>query len=282
MHTFLPYTYICGQGIHVQIPSTIEILFSDIVFVDKVYSIRLGDGYNNILQNTVFPESLRIFDFGPTFNIPIDDVIFPNSLKKLNFGKMFNHPLKYFTFPPHLTHIIFGEKFTQDFSDIIIPDSVEVLTFEYCSNSIKNLKLPSSLKTINFGAHTQHKFDFNIIVDLSSVYTINIKDISLILFNTINTNGVLKIYVEQHPKYFNHKIIIDILNGSSVEQHYVNLILGPKNIHGESIYEYLVKNETQVCMEKLLEKYECFLVDEINNNTLLMHSCIHKNYSLAH
>lgn len=89
---------------------------------------------------------------------------------------------------------------------------------------------------------------------MASVYTIHIKDISLILFNTINTNGALKIYVEQNPKYFNHKIIIDILNSSTVERHYLNLILGPKNIHGESIYEYLVKNVTLVCIEKLLEK----------------------------
>ena len=53
MYTFIPYTYI-DEGLHVLVPSTLNILFCDIIFLDTVYSIKLGPGYNNVLQHTKF------------------------------------------------------------------------------------------------------------------------------------------------------------------------------------------------------------------------------------
>jgi hypothetical protein len=75
-----------------------------------MYTIRdniltFDNGFNQPIDNIIFPDDITTICFGESFNQSLDKVKFPMSLKKIFFSKNYNKPIDKVKFPESLESI---------------------------------------------------------------------------------------------------------------------------------------------------------------------------------
>ncbi|KAN0023143.1 hypothetical protein ACTFIU_009226 [Dictyostelium citrinum] len=115
---------------------------------DKIKSLILHDGFNNpiTIENFSIFSSLVCLEFGQNFNEIIRDSVLPNTLKRIKFNNLFNQSINKNNLPNQLESITFGNSFNKDINNL--PDSIKVLKLPEISKFsqiIISKKLPKSL-----------------------------------------------------------------------------------------------------------------------------------------
>ncbi|KAN0034906.1 hypothetical protein ACTFIV_001445 [Dictyostelium citrinum] len=115
---------------------------------DKIKSLILHDGFNNpiTIENFSIFSSLVCLEFGEKFNEIIRDSVLPNTLKRIKFNDLFNQSINKNNLPNQLESITFGNSFNKDINNL--PDSIKVLKLpeiSQFSQIIISKKLPKSL-----------------------------------------------------------------------------------------------------------------------------------------
>jgi hypothetical protein len=125
--------------------------------------ISFGHLFNQKINITILPTTLKYLTFGHKFNQIIDSEVLPKSLVELTFGNDFNQKIKPGVLPQSLTHLTFGNNFNQEIEPNIFPPSLTHLTFgDDFDQKIKSNTLPQSLTHLKFG----NKFNQDLFSDM--------------------------------------------------------------------------------------------------------------------
>ncbi|KAN0030732.1 hypothetical protein ACTA71_009373 [Dictyostelium dimigraforme] len=117
---------------------------------NSVTSIKIGDGFSQIIVRNMLPNNLKTLSFGNDFDRSIDKDVLPNSLTHLAFGHLFNKPIGLRVLPKNLKVLSFGFHFNQSIGIGVLPRNLKDLSFGYHFNqSIGIGVLPKYLKSLN-------------------------------------------------------------------------------------------------------------------------------------
>lgn len=90
------------------------------------------------------------------FNDSVDEVVWPRGLKRLIFGSSFNQPVESASFPPSLEGMGFGMSFNQPVEGVAWPASLEIIMFcPAFAQPVGKVRWPASLKTLLIGFRRQ-------------------------------------------------------------------------------------------------------------------------------
>lgn len=90
------------------------------------------------------------------FNDSVDEVVWPSGLKRLVFGNSFNQPVDSASFPPSLEGMGFGMSFNQPIEDVAWPVSLEIIMFgPSFAQPLGKVRWPAPLKTLLIGFRRQ-------------------------------------------------------------------------------------------------------------------------------
>src|SRR3990170_3444586 len=96
----------------------------DFAFFVNLTHLTFGYGFNQPLQQGIFPNSLTHLIFGFNFNQPLQQGVLPNFLTHLTFGDGFNQSLQQGVLSNSLTHLTFGNWFDLPIQQNIFPNSL--------------------------------------------------------------------------------------------------------------------------------------------------------------
>lgn len=150
----------------------------------NVVCIKIGNHFNQPLNNIKFPDSIKYINFGYCFNQPLDNIKFPDTLQTIILSHNFNKSLDNVKFPESLKTLVFGKKFDKPIDDIKFPNSLQKIIFGCQFNrSFKNVKFPNSLQSITFGNFFDQPFNDAILPN-------SVQDISFCSGCSFNFNAV--------------------------------------------------------------------------------------------
>lgn len=104
---------------------------------DSLMSLEYGDSSYHCHEITLLdhrmeylPDKLKVLRLGNEYNQPIDDGILPVSLEELSFGCCFNQPLDHLSSLTRCVSLKFGELFAQPMNRFSLPPTLTDLTFD--------------------------------------------------------------------------------------------------------------------------------------------------------
>ncbi|AYV80058.1 MAG: hypothetical protein Gaeavirus7_15 [Gaeavirus sp.] len=106
--------------------------------------LHLPGYFNESLDNTTFPSTLKSISFGLEFNRPLHNIKFPPNLESIKLGAFYNKSLSNIKFPPSLKHLDIGYSYQQILDNL--PNTITILKLGPALTDIINL--PSSLYQI--------------------------------------------------------------------------------------------------------------------------------------
>lgn len=86
----------------------------------------------------MWPPSLQQLKLGDVFNQPIEQAAFPASQYEITFGEFLNQPIDGVLWPDSLQRLFFGIDFDQSIDNVRWPASLEELTFGWCDEVAGN------------------------------------------------------------------------------------------------------------------------------------------------
>ncbi|KAN0038843.1 hypothetical protein ACTA71_001035 [Dictyostelium dimigraforme] len=141
-----------------------EIKYSgeSLVHLHQLQSISLGDFWGN-LNDFHLPNSgsLTKVDFGNKFNQIIENGVLPNSIRVLKFGVLYNKPFLMGSLPESLEELYFALFFNQPILPNHLPSTLKILNLpNYFNQPLYVGSLPRSLKKLKIGLNNGYS-DFN-------------------------------------------------------------------------------------------------------------------------